>query len=315
MNIKTFVILFIVTLATPCFGLEVTFLAQAEVTGDSLTLGDIVQFSEESELAKTLASQVIAPAPPPGQTTGIDARQVITRIIKRNGPMDAVFWKGSSAISVTRRSIQVSKKEILQLIDTFLAENRNRLPQADISFKPAALPLPFQVPDGTVSYEVIPSNPHIIGSSRFTIICTVDGKVRKNFSVRGHLEAIAPVVVATRKLRYGDIIGPDMIELAPRDISRIENYITTPESVAGASVKRAVSRGTAIDTEAIEQPPMIKRGEFVKIIVNHNGMLLAATGIARTNGRKDDIIRVRNAHSNKLIFCRIQAPGIVEVTI
>ena len=309
MTFKTITFFSLFLWAAPCFGLDVTFLTQAEITDKTVTLGDIVTFSDHSDLADALSSQVIAQSPQPGEAMVIDSRQVISRLIKENGPINSVFWKGSSAVSVKRASIHISSTDILQQIDLYLEENRNRLPQAKITFKPSVLPLPFQLPTGHVSYEIIPSSPGIIGSSRFSIICRVNGKVEKNFSVRGHVEAITPVVVATKRLRYGDIISPDMIRLVPRDIAEIDNYITALEVVAGSYVKRSVAKGTAIDTEAIEQPPMIRRGEFVKIVINHNGLLLTATGIAKNNGRKNDMIRVKNSNSSKLIFCRIQAPG------
>ena len=123
------------------------------------------------------------------------------------------------------------------------------------------------------------------------------------------------VVVTSRKLKYGQIVTGDSITLAPRDISHLENYVDDPALVVGSLVKRTLNEGTVVDFDAIEQPPVVQRGELVKIVISHNGLLLTANGIARSDGRKDEIIKVKNTSSNKLVYCRVHAPGIVEVKL
>jgi len=44
-------------------------------------------------------------------------------------------------------------------------------------------------------------------------------------------------------------------------------------------------------------------------------MELTATGIAREDGAKNDVITIRNASSQKDILCRVAAPGIVQVEL
>jgi flagella basal body P-ring formation protein FlgA len=66
---------------------------------------------------------------------------------------------------------------------------------------------------------------------------------------------------------------------------------------------------------SIEIPPLIRKGQLVKIHINHNGMHLSASGISSMNGKQDQIIRVVNTVSKKMIYCKVSAPGIVEVQI
>ncbi len=44
-------------------------------------------------------------------------------------------------------------------------------------------------------------------------------------------------------------------------------------------------------------------------------MLLTATGLAHSDGKIDDLIRVQNLNSNKVVFGRVAGPGIVEVIL
>ena len=315
MIFRTFTIFLLLSISCPSYGLDIIFSSQADISGPTTTLGDIAVLSDDTELARALSSQIVGQSPRPGQLTSFDSRQVISSIIKDNGPLDSVFWKGASNVQVKRKAITITPGKILEIIADYIADNQARLPQSTINFKPESLPIPFPLPTGNLTWNVIPSNPGIIGSTRFTIIFEVDDRVRKNYSIRGHTEAIAPVVVAKRRLKYGDIITPDAVGLASRDISRINHYILDPDIVIGSSIKRALKSGAPVDGDSFEQPPVVRRGEFVKIIVNHSGLVLTATGIAKKNGKKNEIIRVKNTSSNKLIFCRVHAPGLVEVKI
>ncbi|MBE0583499.1 MAG: flagellar basal body P-ring formation protein FlgA [Desulfofustis sp.] len=305
----------LITAVSAPAALEVTFKPAAEVTGDSITIGDIAELSGDPELAAGLADQIVEPAPQPGQAQALDARTIINRLVRQNATLLNVLWQGAATITVSRASVTIDTEAILATIDDYLKDNRHRLPQADIRFVPESPPLPINLPAGEISWQVIPSSPSIIGSSRITLIYSVDNRVRKNFSITGRIEAVAPVVIATKTLKYDELISADAVSVEPRDLGQINNPTGVTELVVGSIVKRTIPSGSAIDTSAIEQPPVVRKGELVKIYITHKRMVLTATGIAKADGRKDEIIRVQNSSSNKLIYCRVDAPGVVEVTL
>jgi flagella basal body P-ring formation protein FlgA len=310
--------LFILVLlwSTPCLALDITFIESSSVNKDTVLLSDVTNVSEETPLSKALQSQIVGTSPDPGLVSVLDAREIIKKIEKsHNSKLSGVFWKGSPLISVTRESVTITSEKIQEIIDDYITENSHRLPDAEISFIPDSLPLPFEIQTGSLSWDIIPSSPGVISSSRFSIIFKVDNKVRKNFSVKGHTKAITSVVTATRRLRYGDIITAEMVTIGDRDISTLKSYSRSASEVIGSVVKRNIQEGSIIGPEHTELPPVIKKGELVRIVVNHSGLVLTATGIAKSDGHIDEVIRVKNTDSNKLIYCRVQAPGLVEVRL
>jgi len=310
------VILLLLFCSESCLALDITFVQHSSVDKDTVLLSDITSASDKTPLALALGSQIVATAPDPGVANVLDAREIISKIEKsHNSKLSGVTWKGSPLVTVSRESMTISTEQIQQLIDDYISENSLQLPDADISFIPASLPLPIELPAGNLSWDVIPSSPDIIGSSRFSIIFRVDDKVRKNFSVKGQTKAITPVVIATRKLKYGEVVTAEMLSVAERDISSVKSYARDISEVVGSVVKRNIMKGTVVGPEYVELPPVVRKGELVKIVVNHSGFVLTATGIARANGHLDEVIRVKNTGSNKLIYCRVQAPGLVEVKI
>jgi flagella basal body P-ring formation protein FlgA len=310
-----FIFLFLLTLATPSSALQITFRQKARVTGNSVTLGDIARFDDKSEMAKALASQKVAMSPPPGGSIVLRSLTIKKNLCTENSLPATLDWNGSPSVILSRTGIKINSAKIQAIIAEFLSDNKADLMNAEIRFIPASLPIPFTLPAGDLSYEVIPSNPNIFGSSKFSIIFRVDDRVAKNMSVKGKIEALSPVVVTTGKLQKGTVLTSDSLTLVVKDISELKAPGMNLEQFIGKRLKRTIRAGAAVSTAMVESCPVIKRGERVKIVINHGSMHLSTAGIARNDGTQDQMIRVQNINSNKIVYCRVSAPGLVEVVL
>jgi len=299
----------------PCTALQVTFMQDARTDSSFVTLGDITQFDEDTEMAQALASQKVAQSPPPGETISINSLAIKKQLITTLSLPDSILWNGARSVHLKRTGIHIGSTKIEKIIAEYLHRNRENLPDADIRFIPAALPIPFILPVGSLTYEVIPSNPRILGSSRFSIIFRVDNHVAKNMSVRGRVEALAPVVVATGRLKKGTILSPGNLTLAVKDLNEFSNPGLDINNFSGKKLKRNVKAGTPVTRAMVTSLPVVKRGERVKIVISSGPMHLSASGIARTDGGHNQMIRVQNINSKKIIHCRVTAPGLVEVIL
>lgn len=314
-KIFLFITLLLSGAALPCHAFDVTFHATATVSGSSVTLAEIADLDHDSELAKALASQTVASSPDAGQKSVLDTHSIIQKLSKSISTPDTVKWRGAGTVTVERQGVTVTPKTIQEIIDTYLAEHAREVPNVKYTFTPKDPPLPFMVPTGELKWEVTPSNPAIIGSNRFSLIGRIDTQVVKNFSVRGTLEAMAPVAVALSNLRHGDIVTESQIQLESRDLSPLRAPCLQLDQVVGKKLLRSLKAGSVIDLASIDIPPMVKKGAMVKILGQKNGLELTAIGIAKTDGKQDQVIKVKNASSDKEIFCRVTAPGLVEVQI
>ncbi len=295
--------------------LQITSLSSAEITTDVVLLKDIVRFSEETPLTTALASRRIASAPAIGKSLIIQTRDVQKKISSDLDMNNKLVWKGSPFTEVKRKIVHITATDIAKTIDSFLRENHNTLPEADYSFVPRQLTLPFDIPSGSLEINVIPSNPAIIGSKRFSLIYKINNKTVKNISVRGHLKAMAPVAVLTRQVKRGSILQPDMVEMEIKDLSTLRTPCTELRRVLGKKLTKRLRAGSVLDLSFIEFPPVIHKGQLVKMVVRQNGLQLTATGISYKNGKQNEIIRVKNLRSNKNVFCKVVSPGLVEVQI
>lgn len=301
--------------AAPALALEVTFRPDAEIEAVAVTLADIADFSEKSQLADALASKPVGQSGQPGQDVTLDSAAIIRQLTSDRDLPGDILWSGAASVKVHRRGITVGPEKLQEIIDGYLADHRDDLPSADIRFIADASPTPFVLPTGDLKWEVIPSDPGIIGSSRFSIIFTVDGRVRRNMSLTGRFEALAPVAVASVDLAKGSLLSLASIVMETRDITRFRKPFLDPAQLEGRMALRTIKAGSVVELSNVQMPPLIKKGEVVKIILNQPGISLSTLGVARNDGGKDELIKVENISSSKILQCRVAAAGLVEVAL
>ncbi len=292
--------------------LVVQFHGEAKVNERIVKLGDIADITPSSEQASIWKAREVSRAPKPGDRKIISSQSVINELSRIHGTGN-IKWQGAENITVIRKAIIIDRQKIETIIAGFLQENLFRLPEAAVRFKIARVPAQLILPTGKLKYQVIPSNQEIVGSSSFSIIFSVNGQVVENSTVRGKLELITQVVTASQRIRKGDIITPKHIKLTKMDISRIESPYRLPRQVIGMQAKRTIISGRALTSRNLEAPPVVRRGELVRLIAQNGQMQITTTAIAIMDGRPGDPIRVRNIQSDKIIHGRVYAPGVVTV--
>ena len=301
--------------AAPVQALEITFRPDAEVEAVAITLADIADFSDESELARALAGKPVGQSGQPEQDVVLDSAAVIRQLTTTLDLPGDIVWAGAASVKVHRRGITIGPEKLQQIVDEYLAAHSDDLPAADIRYIVDDTPIPFVLPAGDLKWEVIPSDPGIIGSSRFVIIFKVDGKVRKNMSLTGRFEAMAPVAVASADVPKGSLLESRYLVMETRDITRFRKPCLDPAELEGRLALRNIKAGSVIELSMVQVPPLVKKGEVVKIVLNRGGIFLSTLGVARNDGGKDELIKVENISSNKILQCRVSAAGLVEVAL
>ncbi len=291
---------------------EITLHDRAEVRQRQVKLGDLGHIEATPDVGQRLAAQVITTAPPPGESKTITV-QAIARAVKHLPQAETIRWLGAGKVVVHRQGIIIDHERLKSILASYLAANTDKLPKADIRFHALRLPPPFTLPTGRLEYEVTPSRKEILGSSSFSILFRVNGKIVRSCTIRGRVEAIAEVAAAAVPLQRGTIIRPDQIRMRREDLSRLRQPFLRADQVVGMQVKRTIGAGRVIEHRHLQPPPVIRKGEPVKILAARGGLRLSTMGIASMDGRPGQMIRVKNISSNKLIFCRVDGPGMVSV--
>jgi len=128
------------------------------------------------------------------------------------------------------------------------------------------------------------------------------------------LDVLRPVVVALKPLASGSVVAASDVELSALDVGQISGtYLTALEEVVGMGVKRPLAPGRPILAQQLEQPLLIRRGESVVISAQSGDLAVKMTGTAMTDGRRGELIRIKNQTSSRIIDARVTGPGQVVV--
>lgn len=276
-------------------------------------LGDIAEIQSTGDKKQALAQLPIASSPAPGKTKDLYVVSVINALRNRKETA-GVDWQGSPSIRVSRLATKVSTSDLEKILGQFLKENSARLPpKAEIRLRILHAPEELLYPPGNLSWKVAPSKAGILGSTSFSIAFTVDGQPAGNCIVRGRLEALGEVAVAATPIRKGERIQERSIRIEKRDLTGLDDPYTEKSQIIGREAARTITAGAILDHDNITEPSIIQSGDMVTIIARKGPMQLTTKGLAKQNGHRGEMIRVKNIGSNKIIYCRVDRPGIVSV--
>ncbi len=145
---------------------------------------------------------------------------------------------------------------------------------------------------------------------RFTATCSDAPGWHSEYIVHGSVEA--DVVVAAADVAAGRPIGADQLERARRDASGTAGALSDIEAVAGKASLRPLHRGQLIDRRWLVEPILVKRGATVSIVARNVGVEVQVPAEAVEEGRRNDIVRVRNTMNGQVIRARVIGDNAVE---
>lgn len=151
-------------------------------------------------------------------------------------------------------------------------------------------------------------------ASRMAVRVQCDGPTPWNVAVTAEVSTDMPVVVAARALRTGQAVSPADLEIVTRRVAGIGNCCATElGEVIGQTVRRPIGSGEPIRFEALDTPPAIRRGELVTIVASNPGMEIRATGVALSDARSGEPVRIRHSSSLRIVQARADTPGVARV--
>jgi len=129
-----------------------------------------------------------------------------------------------------------------------------------------------------------------------------------------NMKILTKVVVAKETLAAKEVISNDMLDYAMYDKNSLyAGYFKDASEVAGQVPTTAMIAGTVITKKNIQKPIIINRNQTVSIVSRRGMIMVKAEGIAKTSGALNDIIRVLNPSSKRVIDAMVINSSSVEV--
>lgn len=123
-----------------------------------------------------------------------------------------------------------------------------------------------------------------------------------------------PHVLAAADLHSGDSLQKQQLKVENyQGPVRREKYLIDPAQAEGLLLRRPVTAGTALTEDMLEAPREVNRGDLVSAIVQTGAARIEVQGVAESDGRKGEVISVRNPRSGRSFHARIEDKGVVVV--
>ncbi len=124
------------------------------------------------------------------------------------------------------------------------------------------------------------------------------------------------VLTMRQNLARGNVLQLSDLESRRINISRLTNgYFIDKNEVQGKILKRSLRRGDVLTNGMLDVRKLVKRGDIVTIMVSSNTLAIRVKGRALMDGRKGDMIRVKNQSSKREIQAIVVAIGIVKISM
>jgi flagella basal body P-ring formation protein FlgA len=159
---------------------------------------------------------------------------------------------------------------------------------------------------------VEPSDTRSPARMRFTALCPGTGSDgwRYDFVVRAAISA--KVAVTAAPVAAGTLLGADELVLERRDITAIPDSIGALEAATGKASRRSLRAGEVLRQSQLLAPPLVRRGDPVRMVARHEQVEVSTAGEALDSGALDATVRVRNAANGMVLRMRVTGAGTVE---
>lgn len=132
--------------------------------------------------------------------------------------------------------------------------------------------------------------------------------------VSPYVRTTEKVVVPTRDIQRGTILGPSDFRIVDRDANRLpRDVVRDVAEVVGLRAKRSLRKDGVFRAAQVEGVPLVERGDRVQLVLQSGPLRVSAMGRAQEAGALGDWIRVLNVDSKRELSGRVDAEGRVHV--
>jgi flagella basal body P-ring formation protein FlgA len=149
-----------------------------------------------------------------------------------------------------------------------------------------------------------------------TVGVRCDGSVRWTVYTSVHVESQTPVLVARRALgRDAETAAADF-KLETRRVPGLPSaYVTDLAALKGQRLSRPLPVDQPLSFESLAPANLIHRGQTVVLVAHSGGFEVRVNGVALSDGRASEHIRVQNASSQRVVEGIVRSESEVEAPL
>ncbi|MCF8067764.1 MAG: flagellar basal body P-ring formation protein FlgA [Desulfobacterales bacterium] len=292
------------------FGIQ--FKQNINVTGQKICMGDIVEITGDEGFANRIREINLGPAPGLGKDKIFSGDRIAS--IFKTGQLLPENYNMiiPDQIVVSRKYQEISKQKLEELYQDYVIKTagRARLEISEFSIRGEE-----RFPVGSLHLELSePLNKRIAGRIRIKVKVYVDENESGHVYVTGWIDRYEDVVCAKQFISKNNILTEEDLVLKSINVTRVNtNLVTRIEDAVGMKLRQKLTPGSYLRENILEEPPLVEKGDRVKLVAESGLLSIITIGIAKADGVKGDQIKVENISSGKIVVGRVLEPGVVSV--
>jgi len=296
--------------------LEVRLRDHVSIQGASLYLGEAASFEPaHDDRVEGLRIIALASSPSPGRTMILSSRYLISALTAAVTDTTDIRFKVPETMSVHREAQVVGVDKMTEIFKQHVLQNGS-WPEQDLHFERVRVSGPVTLPPGDLSWEVKErGNTDYLGDVALVICFMVDGTMVRKVPLSGKVSLERPVVKTTRNIVAGQILEEqDLTVVKERLFDSGKDLLMDKGKAAGKRALRSLDAGQFVERKMIEDPPLVKKGERVRIEAAGRQIRVTALGRVLQDGRAGEQVKVMNLMSGKEIHGTVTGVGAVAVS-
>jgi flagellar basal body P-ring formation protein FlgA len=294
-------------------GVSINVRSYSRVTGKTVYFGDIADIKGVSRDLDRVRHLEITRSPRPGRKRRITGTMIEAKLRKSFPSLSRLANVTLPDALVVERDYQViSEADMKKLFYSYIEKTAQGRSFRISDFRMKGNE---KIATGPLRYAIDDRNAlDLEGRVTLTVNVTVPSERTAKIYLSGWVDIYQQIVCANRDIARGELIGKSDLRFEKKNLSRLpDGVLNNLDRAAGNIARTHIEKGQYLRTSLIENPPMVRKGEVVKMIA-HSGLLTVTTmGISKENGSLGDQITVENEQSNKNVRARVVDKNTVEV--
>ena len=274
------------------------------IESDKIWLSDLFYSDQEFK------DKIVGDAPELGKKLKL-FRKDLRRIVKAS----LLNWSGSlrKSVVVSRFAKQVPMNIIRNAVEKALEQNHVN-DEIEVEFNDRNLKI--LVPKNAEEAIRILQSQLDQRTGRFEVVVNINSVANEdqNIILKGKAFAIIPMPVPNKHIGAGQLINKkDITWRKVRIKQQSFGVVGSMEQLLDHVAKRPLTAGRLIRMSDIRPQQLIKKGEFVTLHFKNKAMSLSTRGVSVEHGSRNQVIRVKNPRSKRIIEARVLGPNTAVV--
>ncbi len=282
-----------------------------------MVLGDIAYVScNDPSLLERINNVFIGNTPWPGNIRRIEKDIIAARLADEGLELKAIVFGSATSSLVSVESVAVKGEEILKKAKDYLLAKLSRS-EGEIIIETDRPPADKLLPatEGDVRFEIsqIDANKDR-GDVQLVVRIFINDKQYSKIPVFFTIRVYEDVVVAKRKIDRNGILSDDDLLVKRLETTRLGSLTYgSIEELEGKRAVRFIQPNSPITQDIVDNPPVMKKGDVVKVLIQANNFSVTAKGVAKEDGFLGKVIKVKNIDSNKELYGTVENSDTVRI--